>query len=336
VKLDFVPKNGMKVIAAGRVGVYSKTGAYQLYVSSMRQEGKGNSAMALEMLKRKLEAEGLFDGARKRPIPKFPKSIGVITSVKGAALQDILNVSARRWSSAEIVICPASVQGENAPGELRAAMKYFNTYGGVDVVIIGRGGGSGEDLSAFNDEGLARLVAASPVPVISAVGHQTDFTICDFTADKRAPTPSAAAELATPDKEEILDFVCHCESFIKGEMQKKLKLFRQQLTVYEKSAEMSSSSNFINLKKTEIEGFEQQLKSGVQKRLSSCSAALEGYSSSLLGLNPLFVLSRGYAYVTDSTGKNVSSAEDTDIGNELNIRFSKSLLTARVVDKKNV
>lgn len=332
-RLDFLPKNGMKVIASGRVGVYGKTGSYQLYVSSMRQEGRGNAAMALEMLKRKLEAEGLFDEKRKRPIPRFPKSIGVVTSIKGAALQDILNVIARRWKCAEVIICPSSVQGENAPAELRSAMEYFNNNGGVDVVIIGRGGGSGEDLSAFNDESLARLVASSPVPVISAVGHQTDFTICDFTADKRAPTPSAAAELATPDGNEILDYAEQCESIMKSRMSKKLNLLRSQMEAYEKSAGMSSSTNFINLKKLELQGLFEKIRNSEASRVSAGRLTLEGYASKMLGLNPLAVLSRGYSYITDENGRNVASAEDTEIDMDLKVRFSDSGIKVRVVEK---
>lgn len=333
VKLDFMPKNGMKVIATGKVGVYTKTGSYQLYASSMRQEGKGNSSLAFEMLKRKLEAEGLFDEKRKRPIPRFPRSIGVITSIKGAALQDILNVTGRRWPGAEIVICHASVQGENAAGELCQAMRYFNTFTGVDVIIIGRGGGSGEDLSAFNDESLARLVAASPVPVISAVGHQTDFTICDFTADKRAPTPSAAAELATPDRIEMAEVIDKLENGMRSEMEERLRLFRQRLTVYEKSAEMSSSGNFINLKRIELQGLEQGLTNKKEGYISEQRSTLEGYASALVSLNPLSVLSRGYSYITNEEGKNISSAEETEIGEKLNIRFTQSGIKVQVIEK---
>lgn len=202
-KLRFMPEDGMKVTAHGRISSYVRDGGYQLYCDMIEPEGVGSLYVAYEQLKKKLEYEGLFDASRKKPLPKIPSKVGIITSATGAAIRDMINVCGRRFPFATLVLYPALVQGPEAPAQLISGMNYFNAAKNVDVIIIGRGGGSIEDLWAFNDENLARTVAASAIPVISAVGHETDFTICDFVADRRAPTPSAAAELAVPDTAEL-------------------------------------------------------------------------------------------------------------------------------------
>lgn len=202
-KLKFVPENGMRVVVGGRVGVFPRDGQYQVYAETMEPDGVGALYVAYEQLKAKLEKEGLFDAAKKKPLPKIPTRIGIITSPTGAAIRDIINILGRRFPLAKAVLYPALVQGEGAAPDLVRGIDYFNDAGNVDVIIIGRGGGSLEDLWAFNDETLARRVAASKIPVISAVGHETDFTLCDFAADRRAPTPSAAAELAVPETGEL-------------------------------------------------------------------------------------------------------------------------------------
>ena len=203
-RLPFRPEDGMKVIAHGRVSVYGPSGQYQLYVDDLQPDGAGALALRYEQLKRRLEAEGLFDEARKKPLPAMPMRIGVITSPSGAAVHDLQNVLGRRFPLAEMILFPSAVQGAEAPEQLTLGIQFFAASELVDVIIIGRGGGSAEDLWAFNDEGLARAIADCPIPVISAVGHESDFTICDFVADRRAPTPSAAAELAVPDMGELL------------------------------------------------------------------------------------------------------------------------------------
>ena len=213
-KLTFLPSDGMQVTIYGRVSVYEKTGQYQIYAETMVSDGIGELARAYEAMKRRLEAEGLFAEARKKPLPKLPKRIGIITSPTGAAIRDMLNVTGRRYPLADILIFPAAVQGADAPWQLTSGIGYFNAEKNVDVIIIGRGGGSIEDLWAFNDEGLVRAVAASEIPVISAVGHETDFTLCDFAADRRAPTPSAAAELAVPDRATLCNYLSSREDRI--------------------------------------------------------------------------------------------------------------------------
>lgn len=202
-KVPFVPKDGLKVLVHGRVSSFVRDGQYQLYVDEMLPDGKGAMFFAFEQLKKKLEAAGLFDEARKKTLPRYPASIGIVTSPTGAAIRDMMNILGRRFPCAQLYLYPAQVQGSEAPGQLIAGVEFFNKKKKTDVIIIGRGGGSAEDLWAFNNEQLAYAVAASKVPVISAVGHESDFTICDFVADKRAPTPSAAAELAVPDRLEL-------------------------------------------------------------------------------------------------------------------------------------
>jgi exodeoxyribonuclease VII large subunit len=198
-KLNFLPENGMKVILRGRISSFVRDGQYQIYVNDIQPDGVGSLYIAFEQLKRRLESEGIFDQSRKRPIPKLPRRVGIVTSPTGAAVRDMINIFGRRFPYTELVLYPALVQGPGAAADVAKGVRYFNETDSVNVIVVGRGGGSIEDLWAFNDEMLARTVAASRIPVISAVGHETDFTICDFAADLRAPTPSAAAELAVPE-----------------------------------------------------------------------------------------------------------------------------------------
>ncbi|MBQ3004952.1 MAG: exodeoxyribonuclease VII large subunit, partial [Clostridia bacterium] len=206
-KLKFRPENSMQIIARGRISVYERDGQYQFYIEEMQPDGVGALALAFEQLKKKLENEGLFSKEYKKPIPEFPERIGVVTSPTGAAIQDILNVLGRRYPKAEVIFAPVQVQGDSASGQIAKAIFEFNQKKCADVLIVGRGGGSIEDLWAFNEEVVARAVFASKIPIISAVGHETDFTICDFVADLRAPTPSAAAELATPDIDKLYSLI---------------------------------------------------------------------------------------------------------------------------------
>ncbi|MBQ4067102.1 MAG: exodeoxyribonuclease VII large subunit, partial [Clostridia bacterium] len=243
--LGFRPENGMKVTAHGRVSTFVRDGAYQLYCDSMEPEGVGSLYIAYEQLKKKLESEGLFAEERKKPLPKIPSRVGVVTSPTGAAVRDIINVCKRRFPYAEVIVYPALVQGDGAVASVAGGIEYFNKSNMADVLIVGRGGGSIEDLWAFNSELVARAVAASHIPVISAVGHETDFTICDFVADKRAPTPSAAAEIAVPDilelKQKFQNIVSR-ESAILG---KRFEYLREHLSQLEKSRPLASPMNTI-------------------------------------------------------------------------------------------
>ena len=232
-RLRFRPQNGMKVLCRGRVAVYEPSGQYQLYIEDMQPDGVGALALAYEQLKKKLEAEGLFDASRKKRLPRFPKTVGVITSPTGAAVQDIRNILYRRFPAVNMMLAPVLVQGEGAPAQLINALRQLDAQGQCDVLIIGRGGGSVEDLWAFNDEALARTIAACRTPVISAVGHETDFTICDFVADLRAPTPSAAAELAVPDVRELKAHLQSQRQYLQSLMENN----RQRQTRFDRGAQ---------------------------------------------------------------------------------------------------
>ncbi len=329
--LKFMPCDGMKVRAFGKLGVYSQSGAYQIYVSAMLEDGAGKKAEEFEKLKKKLLSEGLFDEERKKKIPEFPSMIGVITSAKGAALQDILDVTGRRYKSAEIIICPSLVQGENAATELCEALTYFRTYGGIDLLIIGRGGGSGEDLSAFNDERLVRMMADCDFPIISAVGHETDFTLCDFVADKRAPTPSAAAELATPDGKmlsEVLDgYSVRFFSFASSVIEK----YEMTLSSYASIMESRSPDILLAEKRNEIETLEKMISGSISSKIDLCKSELKAAAVRLDALNPLSVLTRGFCLVK-TDGKEVTRVENVAIGDRIDIMMSNGSVRAEVTD----
>ena len=330
--LRFLPENGMRVIASGSVSVYPKDGSYQLYVSSMQPDGIGALYLAYEQLKGKLEAEGLFSELAKRPIPKYPSKIGVITSPTGAAVRDIINVITRRSPGVEIYLYPALVQGESAEDSLIKAVDYFDNAGLVDTVIIGRGGGSIEDLWAFNGERLARRIYAATVPIISAVGHQTDFTIADFVADMRAPTPSAAAELAVPDVREVGMRVIGCADRCEAALARACQNERGRL-------ELVASSRIYENPAFIFEPFADAVR---EKRLdiSRVTAAYLGEKRSefraavgkLEALSPLAVLSRGYGVVRKS-GVAITDAESVDVGDKISIMLSRGEIGATVTEK---
>ncbi len=319
-RLGFVPKDGMKVILHGKISVYPTRGQYQIYADDMVADGAGSLALQFEQLKRKLEAEGLFDSARKKPIPKIPKRIGVITSPSGAAIHDILNILSRRFPSAEVMLFPSLVQGEGAAEQMMAGLGFFQLSEMVDVIILGRGGGSAEDLWAFNDEMLARAVANCTIPVISAVGHESDFTICDFVADLRAPTPSAAAELAVPDRKELL-------YALENRMQRLHRLMEDRVSRQKKSLHLLTSgilakpSRMLDSQKMHVADLDRRLGLAGAQAVRQKRSDYAQICAKLAGLNPLAVLSRGYATVRvgEST---VTSAEQIADGDRLNIRFS--------------
>ena len=329
-RLRFKPGDGMRVIVRGRVSVYEPSGQYQFYVEEMQPDGLGALNLAFEQMKAKLEAEGLFRAEFKKPIPRFPMRIGVITSPTGAAVQDMRNILARRWPAAELIFCPVLVQGEGAPAQLTAAVREMNRRRCADVILIGRGGGSAEDLAAFNDEALARAVFASEIPVISAVGHETDFTICDFVADLRAPTPSAAAELAVPDRAEIALQAQGLVRRMRSAVQSGLDDRRQLLDTACAAAVLRSPAALLGPRKMQLDGAVQALKTTQERlwlrereRLSSLSARLDGMS-------PLKVMARGYAALSDQAGRPVRSVRDVSPGDGVRARLSDGALELTV------
>ena len=328
--LKMIAKDGMQVIAFGRVSVYEKSGKCQLYVSAMLDNGIGLLQLEYERLKKQLEAEGIFDKERKRAIPKFPKCIGIITSPTGAAVRDMINVTGRRWPSAKILLYPALVQGEQAPRSLCAGLEILNAMNACDVIIIGRGGGSIEDLWAFNDEHVVRCVAASDIPVISAVGHETDFTLCDFAADLRAPTPSAAAELAVPDRDEMrvrVDELCgKLDNAILNLINKKYERFSSLTS----KLELLSPIGRLVVEKKDLAQKKVALERGIEKVLQRKREALSVTSAKLAAINPLAVLSRGYSY-SQKDGAVVSSVSQLQIGDKLDIRFADGNASAEIL-----
>lgn len=330
-RLTFEPRNGMKVAVWGRVGVYEKAGQYQIYIENMIPSGMGELAAAYERLKKKLETEGLFDAERKKPLPRFPDKIGIVTSPTGAAVQDMLNITGRRFPCAEILLYPARVQGSEAVPELCAGLAYLNDIDGVDVIIIGRGGGSIEDLWAFNDERLVRAVAASRVPVISAVGHETDFTLCDFAADMRAPTPSAAAELAVPDSAKLNEELAGIEKKLGMLAQQKTNGLRFSLENAEKMLRLRSPQGRVDNAFLRLDSLGTALDNSVNKLLLTAKQRLGESAAKLEALSPLAVLARGYGVMSGENGKIIGSVKQLNTGDNVSFRMSDGTASAQIL-----
>ncbi len=327
-KIAFRPESGMKVICRGRVTVFERDGQYQLYIEEMIPDGVGSLYIAYEQLKKKLEAEGLFDASRKKRLPRIPLRVGVITSPTGAAVKDIINVCTRRFPLAKLTLYPVLVQGEGAPTSLVEALRYFERERSVDVIIIGRGGGSIEDLWGFNDEGVARAVAAMSIPVISAVGHETDFTICDFVADMRAPTPSAGAELCVPDSAELITKFNNLKNRIYLLTANSVKVKKQHIDALSGRPCLTSPSNYTDDKKLLLDNLTKRIDSALQLAIQKNKRLLGISASKLDALSPLAVLSRGYSYVS-SEGKIIKQAKNVSENDLLKIDFSDGSVTAR-------
>ena len=328
-QLRFRLENGMKVICRGRISVYEPSGRYQLYIEDMQPDGVGALTLAFEQLKKSLAQKGLFDNAHKKPLPKFPKTIGVITSPTGAAVQDITNIIRRRFPSADIVLAPVLVQGESAPEQLARAVNKFSESKIADVVIIGRGGGSAEDLWAFNDEQLAYAVYNCETPIISGVGHETDFTVCDFVADVRASTPSAAAELAVPDRQELMSYYFKQKQYISAMLDRKIKT--AQLRLENQQRRMSASSP-----KLKAEQLEKQLSAKSEKLTRFMNIYISDKENKLIaakgkldGLNPLNVLNRGYA-IAEKDEKIITSSKQLKDGDDFTVILSDGKINAKV------
>ena len=329
-KMKFVPENGMMVVAHGRVASYVRDGQYQLYADSMEPDGVGALYVAFEQLKQRLAAQGVFAPEKKKPLPKIPKTIGVITSPTGAAVRDIINIATRRFPFAKIVVYPALVQGENAASSLISGIRYFNDTGSADVIIIGRGGGSIEDLWAFNDENLAKKVCASEIPVISAVGHETDFTICDFATDLRAPTPSAAAELAVPDTAELKHKINNIISRESAVLLQMLSAKRETLARYEKSRYLSSPGHMIDDRRMALVLSSERLMTSAAHVNEIKKHALSALSGKLEALSPLAVLSRGYGVVSSEEGKVIKEIADVSVGDKITVKVRDGEIYAGV------
>jgi len=314
--LNFRMTEGMAVIVFGSVSVYERDGRYQLYAREIIQEGAGKLYEAYEALKKKLLAEGLFDEEHKQNIPKYPKRLGVVTARTGAAVQDIINVSLRRNPWLQIVFCPATVQGEGAAQSVVRGIHALEEAG-VDVMIVGRGGGSIEDLWAFNEEIVARAVYDCRVPVISAVGHETDTTIIDYVADLRAPTPSAAAELAVPDMRIVLGQIQGYEEALESAMGQAVALCRQRLDSYARAFRHLNPQSRLNDRRQRLMEIEDRLRLGMDRRLEQAKSELAIRTQQLEGVSPLRQLERGYAYVSDEDGHGVASADQVTVGQRL-------------------
>lgn len=320
-RLKFMPEDGMKVIARGRVSVYEASGQYQLYVDDMQPDGVGALNLAYEQLKEKLQKEGLFSELHKKPLPPYPEKVGVITSPTGAAVRDIINVLGRRFPYAEIVFCPVLVQGEGAHLQLTDAVNLFNSERAADVIIIGRGGGSIEDLWEFNDEGLARAVYNSEIPVISAVGHETDFTICDFVADMRAPTPSAAAELAVPDANELQYALSALKNRMFLNVSSGIADRRSRLEYLTSKGALKSPDEMLLNRSQRLDTAFSKMLSSYENRIGGKKVEFISAATALSKLDPMSVLMRGFAFVSDKNGKNVYSSQALAKGDKINVRF---------------
>ena len=330
----FDPRDGDTVVLWGRVAIYEKDGQYQFYAEQMFPVGAGALALQFERIKEKLKTEGLFDTSRKKPLPKYPKSIAVVTSDTGAAVKDILSILKRRYPVARVIMCPVTVQGETAVPQMLSALDRLYRLNAADVIIIGRGGGSAEDLWEFNDETLARKISASPVPVISAVGHETDFTICDFVADMRAPTPSAAAELAVPDLSELENRFARFESSLKSALTAKYERENARL------AGVLSSRFFKNPETAITECRAERADRAADKLLSAFSAlisekggCLAEFAARLDTLSPLKTLARGYAIAIKS-GETVRKAGQLNVGDSITLKFTDGNVKCKVTEKE--
>lgn len=320
-RLRFQAENGMKVICRGRISVYSKSGEYQLYVDDMQPDGVGALSLAFEQLKKKLSQEGLFDETHKKPIPPFPSKIGVATSNIGAAVEDIKNITARRYPLAEIIICPTVVQGENAPADIVRSIKMLDGYDGIDVIILGRGGGSAEDLWAFNSEEVARAVFACETPIVSAVGHETDFTICDFVSDLRAPTPSAAAELVCPDINKLYSDLSVKKNALDFYITNRIETLEQDLCDITQNGAFADAESFFAAYQDNLEVLSERLNDAFSFTIDDKENKFLNASARLEALSPLSVLMRGYC-VASKNGKAVKSKKDIKKDDELTLRFA--------------
>lgn len=328
--LRFRPENGMKVIAFGRVQVFLRDGAYQLYVGSLTPDGVGDLTVAYEQLKEKLMREGLFEKSHKKPLPRFPMRIGVVTSSAGAAVHDIIRVLRKRWPIGRILLLPVRVQGAEAPPEIAGAIRYANRHRVADVLIVGRGGGSIEDLWAFNDERVARAIYDSEIPVISAVGHEPDVTISDYVADLRAATPSNGAELCAPDMAELLEYLDGAAARSAQALSSQIKRLRIRLAACAEKRVMQDPKNYVEDRKTKLAHLEARLVSAVGVGIARSRERFAASASKLDALSPLKVLGRGYSITRTADGRVIRSASDVTSGDVITVSLQKDTIEAVV------
>ena len=336
MRLRFRPENGMKVIAMGKVSVFPRDGAYQLYCSALAMDGVGDLYAAFEALKKKLAAEGLFDPAHKQPLPRFPGTIGIITSSAGAAVHDMLRILNKRYPLAQVKLLPVRVQGAEAPGEIAAAIGYANHYQLADLLIVGRGGGSIEDLWAFNDERVAYAIYESRIPIISAVGHEPDVTISDYVADLRAATPSNAAELAVPDMDALLQNLDAMSGSMAAALARQLKSARQRLDMLANRPSMQKPTGYLEQKGKALELLKNRLVSAQTQQLARERHRYVASVSKLDAMSPLKVLTRGYAFAQTEDGTVLKSVEQVEPGQQIAVSLSDGRLSATVMKKENV
>lgn len=330
LRLRFRPENGMKVVVTGRVSVFPRDGAYQLYAEEMIPEGAGDLAVAFEQLKARLYAEGLFDPARKKPLPEYPERIAIVTSPAGAAVHDMIRILRRRYPLAKVILLPVRVQGAEAPAEIAGAIRYADRWQIGDVIITGRGGGSLEDLWAFNDERVARAISACKIPVISAVGHEPDVTISDFVADVRASTPSHAAETAVPDQMELRRFLLSSQQRLTKSQEKRLAAERQRLTDFAAKRCLTEPMAFIQDKRMELMHRQQRLGDLSQGQLVRKRQRFAAISAALDAMSPLKVLGRGYAVARDAEGRILKTYRDISVGDTVTVTLGEGGFTSRV------
>lgn len=328
--LKFRLEDGMKVIAMGRVGIYARDGAYQLTCEAISPDGVGDLHVAFEQLKDKLYREGLFDGSRKRPLPRFPRSVAIVTSPTGAVIHDMIRNMRRRYPLTEIKLLPVRVQGEEAPAEIAGALRYASRYRVADVVITGRGGGSFEDLFCFSDERVARAIYESEIPVISAVGHEPDFTIADFVADVRAATPTQAAELVVPDRSDLLVHLERQRLRMLQAEKKNLEALRRRLAELTGKRVLTDPMASVQDKRLLLDHIQRELIHAAQGRLVRPKRQVAALAASLDAMSPLKVLHRGFSLATDGEGKPLRRAEDAPVGSRVDVRLESGQLQCRV------
>ena len=334
LRLRFRPENGMKVIAMGKISVFPRDGAYQLYCSAMAVDGVGDLHAAFEQLKKKLAAQGLFDPAHKKPLPKYPGTIGIITSSAGAAVHDMLRILRKRYPLTEVKLLPVRVQGAEAPGEIAAAIRYANYHRLADLLIVGRGGGSMEDLWAFNDEQVAHAIYDSQIPVISAVGHEPDVTISDYVADLRAATPSNAAELAVLDREALVQSLDGMAGAMATALNRQLKAAKQHLDVLSKSSALQSPDGYLQQKEKSLEILKNRLIASENQIISRNNQRYIALTAKLDAMSPLKVLTRGYAMVQTGDGNVLRTIRQVEAGERISVVLNDGTLSATVMDKK--